>query len=126
MSTSRKMEPHGPPAFARLPCPPAPRFSLAYFSRASTSFIRNGLDRNMSAPFWSATSSPDARVTKVALDTLVKHGYRVNPAAALHPQAMVGARTDARLVNIPQSEAWARRIKRGGGAPEEVSPREVL
>ena len=50
----------------------------------------------------------------------------INPAAALHPQAMVGARTDARLVNIPQSEAWARRIKRGGGAPEEVSPREVL
>ena len=39
---------------------------------------------------------------------------------------MVGARTDARLVNIPQSEAWARRIKHGGGAPDEVSPREVL
>ena len=47
-------------------------------------------------------------------------------AAALQHQAMVGARTDARLVNIPQSEAWARRIKHGGGAPEEVSPREVL
>ena len=68
-----------------------------------------------------------ARVrVRVRVRVTVRVRVRVNPAAALHPQAMVGARTDARLVNIPQSEAWARRIKRGGGAPEEVSPREVL
>ena len=55
-------------------------------------------------------------------DTVV----RLNAAPTRGYEQMAGSRTDVRLVNIPQSEAWGRRLKGGRGAPEEVSSREVL
>ena len=51
---------------------------------------------------------------------------RLNAAPTAGFEAMAGSRTDARLVNIPQSEAWARKLRDSGSVPAEVSSREAL